>query len=164
MAWRTLAAVVAVALVAAYAVGSGRWVATGSTWYLSLAQPAWQPPPWVFGLIWPYNFTMLAVLGVVISLRAPGSRVTLWLVALAASAAFAVAWAYLFYGPHALVAAAVSLSIAAVLTGVLTWVAAERSGWALLAMAPYQVWVVLAATLSWGYVALQGADDTGVGR
>ncbi|MBU6148517.1 MAG: tryptophan-rich sensory protein [Actinomycetales bacterium] len=164
MAWRTLAAVAAVALVVAYAVGSGRWVSTGSTWYLSLAQPAWQPPPWVFGVIWPYNFTMLAVLGVVISLRAPAGRVALWLVALAASAAFAVAWAYLFYGPHALLAAAVSLSLAAVITGVLTWVAAERSGWALLAIAPYQVWVVLAASLSWGYVALHGAGATGVTR
>ena len=32
------------ALVVAYAIGSGRWVSAGSSWYLSLEQPAWQPP------------------------------------------------------------------------------------------------------------------------
>lgn len=156
MAWRVLAAAAAVGLVLAYAVGSGLWVQSGSAWSLALTQPAWQPPGWVFGLIWPYNFLVLAVIGVGLALRSPAGPVLMWLVALAASAAFAVTWAYLFYGPHALLAAALSLSAAALITGVLTWTAWSASPWAGLAITPYQVWVVLAASLSWGYLALAG--------
>jgi tryptophan-rich sensory protein len=62
--WRLAAAVAAVGLVVLYAFGSGRWVATGSSWYQSLEQPSWQPPGAVFGLAWTYNFLALGVVGV----------------------------------------------------------------------------------------------------
>ena len=48
--------VIGIALVVFYAVGSGLWVNTGDNWYRSLNAPTWQPPNWVFGVIWPYNF------------------------------------------------------------------------------------------------------------
>jgi hypothetical protein len=46
---------------AIYAIGSGRMVATDAAWYRSLPRLAWQPPSFVFGIIWPYNFAMLVV-------------------------------------------------------------------------------------------------------
>ena len=39
---RVLTAAAAIAVVVGYAVGSGRWVSTGSAWYLSIDQPAWR--------------------------------------------------------------------------------------------------------------------------
>lgn len=152
--WRIAAAVAAVALVVLYAIGSGRWVATGSAWYQALEQPAWQPPGAVFGLAWTYNFVVLAVVGVAISLGAPALRVAVFLAVLGATIALAIGWAYLFYVPHALVPAAVALTACALLTLVPVVLAfAERPwlGWILL---PYQVWLVIATSLSWGYVAL----------
>jgi len=49
------------AIIAIYAIGSGRLVTTDTQWYRSLSKPAWQPPGIVVGLIWPYNFAMLIV-------------------------------------------------------------------------------------------------------
>jgi translocator protein len=154
VAWRIAAVVVAVTLVVLYAFGSGRWVSTGSTWYQSLAQPAWQPPGAVFGLAWTYNFIALAVVGVAMSLGAPAARVVVFLTVLGVTIALAIGWAYLFYVPHALVGAAVALTACALLTVVpLVLAFAERPwlGWALV---PYQAWLVIATSLSWGYVAL----------
>jgi tryptophan-rich sensory protein len=152
--WRIAAAVAAVTLVVLYAVGSGRWVATGSAWYQALEQPAWQPPGAVFGLAWTYNFVVLAVVGVVMSVHAPAGRVAVFLGTLGLTIVLAIGWAYLFYVPHALVPAAVALTACAALT-VVPLVAAftERPwlGWILL---PYQAWLVIAASLSWGYVSL----------
>lgn len=152
--WRIAAAGAAIGLVVVYAIGSGRWVGTGSSWYQSLEQPAWQPPGAVFGLAWTYNFIALAVVGVAMSLGAPGGRVAAFLAALALTIALAIGWAYLFYVPHALVPAAVALTACALLTLVpLALAFADRPwlGWVLL---PYQAWLVVAASLSWGYVAL----------
>ena len=154
MTWRLVASVGAVALVVIYAVGSARWVSTNPGWYAGLARPAWQPPDVVFGLIWPYNFVALAVVGVVVAQRGSPTAVTAWLVVGAASVACALAWAYLFYVPHRLGAAAVALAGAALLTAALvglTW-SVTRGG--ALALVPYLVWVCLATSLAFGYARL----------
>ena len=53
---KNLWAVLGVAIVFVYIIGSGLWVNTGDGWYRSLNAPSWQPPPAIFGIIWPYNF------------------------------------------------------------------------------------------------------------
>lgn len=152
--WRIVAIVAVVVLVVGYAVMSGVWVGTDTSWYRSLVQPSWQPPSWVFGLIWPYNFIALATVGAVIAGRAPALRVGVLIVFLLASIGVALVWAYLFYVPHELTTAAIALSAAAVLT-VPILVIAFLTGplWGAL-LIPYQVWLILAASLSWGYVRL----------
>ena len=157
MAWRIVAAVAVVILVIVYAVGSGRWVSTGSAWYLSLEQPWWQPPSWVFGLIWPYNFVAIGVVGSVIAWNAAPARVIAVLVLLAVTVAFALTWAYLFYVPHQLTGAAIALTLTAVLTLPITVFAFAERWWLGAMLIPYQVWVALAASLSWGYVVKAGA-------
>jgi translocator protein len=151
---RIAAAVVAVGLVVVYAAGSGRWVSTGSAWYQSLTQPAWQPPGAVFGLAWTYNFTALGVVGVAMSLGAPAARVAVFLAALSLTIALAIGWAYLFYVPHALVGAAVALTACALLNLVPLALAFAERPWLGLVLVPYQAWLVIATSLSWGYVAL----------
>lgn len=154
--WRVASAVVAVALVVGYAIGSGRWVSTGSAWYLSLQQPAWQPPPAVFGLAWTYNFLALAVVGVAMAAWAGPARVTGFLVSLAVTVVLAIAWAYLFYVPHNLVAAAVALTACALLTVIPVLLAFGERTWLGLVLLPYLLWLAIATSLSWGYVALDG--------
>jgi benzodiazapine receptor len=65
----------------------------------------------------------------------------------------AITWAYLFYVPHELTAAAAALTAAAVLTISITVIAFSQQLWMGLLLVPYQVWLFLAASLSWGYVA-----------
>lgn len=156
MTWRVIAVAAVIVTIVVYAVGSGVWVSTGSAWYLALEKPGWQPPPWVFGVIWPYNFVALAVVGSVIAWSAVPARVIAVVVLLAATVALAIAWAYLFYGPHELTWAALALTSAAVLTLPITVIAFAERWWLGLLLVPYQVWVAVAASLSWGYVAKAG--------
>lgn len=157
MTGRALAVGAVILIVIIYAVGSGVWVSTGSTWYLALDKPAWQPPSWIFGVIWPYNFAAIAVAGSVIALNAEPARVVTVLALLTVTVALAIAWAYLFYVPHELTWAAVALTATAALTVPIVVIAFAERWWLGALLVPYQVWVALAASLSWGYVAKGGA-------
>ena len=151
---RIAIAAAGVVTVAIYALGSGYWVSSDSGWYRSLTQPSWQPPDWVFGVIWPYNFIVLGIVSVIISRQANLLQATMWLVFFALSVTAALAWSYLFYVPHNLPAAATSLVLTAVLTlpiVVITFQTQALYGWLLL---PYQLWVITASTLSIGYSQL----------
>lgn len=140
-------------LLALYVVGSGLWVRSGDAWYRSLERPAWQPPDVVFGLIWPYNFAMLGVVGTLVVLNLAGGRLV-WLGAFALSVSGALAWAYLFYVQQSPGASAWALGFAAVCTVPMVVVAFRYSQWAGIAMIPYLVWLSLATSLAVGYAAL----------
>lgn len=151
----------AVGLVIVYGVFSARWVGADTDWYRSLEQPWWQPPPFVFGVVWPYNFVVLIVVGITIALNASVMRSTVFLGFLAVSVAFALTWAYQFYVPHNLVLAAWALSAAALLTVPILIAAFTERIWMGLILVPYQIWLVIAASLSWGYVVLDQAGPKG---
>lgn len=153
-AGRTALAVTGVVLVLVYAAGSALWVETNSTWYSGLKRPPWQPPDVVFGLIWPYNFTVLGFALVLITQRLSMPESLLALGCFAVSVAAALTWSYLFYVPHHLGPSAAALALTTVLTIpvlVLTFRASLVTG-ALLV--PYQVWVGVATSLAWGYARL----------
>ena len=154
MNFRNSASVIGIAFVLTYAIGSGLWVNTGDGWYRNLNQPSWQPPDFIFGLIWPYNFVVLGIAAVVISQRASKPVVAIYLLLFAASVASALVWAYQFYRPHNLVAASIALAVTVLLTVPMTITLFTVSVPVALAVVPYQVWVAVAATLSWRYSQL----------
>jgi len=63
-------------------------------------------------------------------------------------------WAYQFYVPHNLQIASISLAAVAVLTIPLLVIAFRNVGLTALLLIPYQIWVILAATLSFNYYKL----------
>lgn len=136
-----------IVLVAIYAFGSGLWVNTGDNWYRNLNAPSWQPPDWIFGVIWPYNFIVLAYIGWLLTSKA-------WLTIFAITIVLALTWAYQFYVPHNLQIASISLAAVAVLTIPLLVIAFRNVGLTALLLIPYQIWVILAATLSFNYYKL----------
>lgn len=151
MEFKTVAAAIGILLVFIYAFGSGTWTSSSPGWYASLNRPPWQPPDFVFGLIWPYNFILLGISAVRISNTLSRNEVIVWLSCFALSVIAALSWAYNFYVPHNLQFAAFSLSATALLTLpliFLTFRASVALGFALL---PYQIWVTVATTLAWGY-------------
>ncbi len=137
--------------VVVYAGLASRWVSSDPGWYASLVKPSWQPPDWVFGVAWPYNFLALAVAGVALALTAPTSTSLPWLGLLVASSAGALTWAYLFYVPHRLAAAAIALAAAAALAWVLAAVAWRVEPWMGYALAPYALWLSVATSLAVGF-------------
>jgi tryptophan-rich sensory protein len=154
MTFRTSASVIGIALVLIYAIGSGLWVNTGDSWYANLNRPSWQPPGFIFGLIWPYNFIVLGIAAVVISQRASKPIVAIYLALFALSVVSALVWAYQFYRPHNLVAASIALTVTVLLTVPMTITLFTVSVPVALAVVPYQVWVAVASTISWGYSKL----------
>lgn len=156
--FRNASAVIGFALVFLYAIGSGLWVKTGDNWYINLIKPSWQPPDFIFGLIWPYNFIILGVAVLTVAQRASKPVTLIYLLFFAASVACALLWAFQFYQPHNFTAAAIALTATAVLTIPMMIVLFSISIPMALAVAPYQVWVAIAATLSWSFRALNSAN------
>jgi len=150
---RNVVGVVGTVIIAIYAIGSSRWVATDAQWYRSLAKPAWQPPSSVFGIIWPYNFIMLITATWLVAGRLSTAYQLIWLISLTLSVTAALTWAWLFYGPHLLLASGFALVIATVLTIPLLVIAFRVSPLLGIAFLPYQLWLAVATSLAFGYAA-----------
>jgi tryptophan-rich sensory protein len=151
---KSLLSVIGVATVFVYAIGSGLWVNTGDNWYRSLNQPPWQPPDFIFGLIWPYNFVVLGIAAVTVSNQLSTTRAIVYLSIFALSVVFALTWAYQFYRPHNLFAASIALALVAILTLPMLYFIYQASLGVFLATIPYQLWVITAAYLSYNYAKL----------
>jgi len=150
---RNVVGVLGTVIVAIYAIGSGRMVATDAEWYRSLPRPAWQPPSGVFGIIWPYNFAMLVVATWLVASRLTNTSQVVWLISLALSVTAALTWAWLFYGPHLLLASGFALVFATVFTIPLLVIAFRVSPVLGLAFLPYQLWLAVATSLAFGYAS-----------
>ena len=151
---RNVVGVLGTVIIAIYAIGSGRMVATDAEWYRSLPRPAWQPPSSVFGIIWPYNFAMLVTATWLVASRLSSGNQMIWLLSLALSVTAALTWAWLFYGPHAILASGFALVLATVLTIPLLVIAFRVSPVLGFAFLPYQLWLAVATSLAFGYAAL----------
>ena len=148
-----IAAVIGILFVFIYAFGSGIWVSSSPGWYSSLNRPSWQPPSAFIGLIWPYNFAVLGIASYQVSRTLTRFENVTWLAFFGLSIAAALTWAYQFYVPHNFLYASLALTSAALLTLpmlLLTFRASLAMG---LLLVPYQIWVAIAASLAWGYLA-----------
>ena len=150
---RNVVGVLGTVIIAIYAIGSGRLVATDAEWYRSLPRPAWQPPSSVFGIIWPYNFAMLVTATWLVANRLSTGNQMIWLLSLALSVTAALTWAWLFYGPHLLLASGFALVLATVFTIPLLVIAFRVSPVLGLAFLPYQLWIAVATSLAFSYAS-----------
>ena len=153
MDFKLIAAVIGILFVFIYAFGSGIWVSSSPGWYSTLNRPSWQPPSAFIGLIWPYNFAVLGIASYQVSRSLNRIENVTWLAFFGLSISAALTWAYQFYVPHNFLYASLALTSAALLTLpvlLLTFRASLAMG---LLLVPYQIWVAIAASLAWGYLA-----------
>ena len=153
MDFKLIAAAIGILFVFIYAFGSGSWVSSSPGWYSTLNRPSWQPPSAFIGLIWPYNFAVLGIASYQVSRSLTRIENVTWLVFFGLSIAAALTWAYQLYVPHNFLYASLALTSAALLTLpilLLTFRASLAMG---LLLVPYQIWVAIAASLAWGYLA-----------
>ena len=150
---RNVVGVLGTVIIAIYVIGSGRMVATDAQWYQSLSKPSWQPPSSVFGIIWPYNFAMLITATWLVASRLSNTNQLVWLISLALSVVSALTWAWLFYGPHLVLASGFALILATVFTIPLLVIAFRVSPVLGFAFLPYQLWLAVATSLAFGYAA-----------
>ena len=151
---KSLLSVTGVVIVFVYAIGSGLWVNTGDNWYRLLNQPSWQPPDFIFGLIWPYNFVILGFASVAVANKLSTANAIVYLSIFALSVAAALTWAYQFYRPHNLYAASIALAVVAILTLPMLYFIYQASVPLFFATIVYQLWVITATYLSFTYARL----------
>lgn len=158
--WKPVAAAAGVA--AGVAVLGGTLTDLGP-WYQSLKQPGWKPPDWLFGPAWTLIYAC-CVAAFVIAWRGAASleegqrRATReWLIGLFALNGFLnVVWSLLFFRlkrPDWAAIEAVALWLSIVLLIVFTARWARPSA---LLLAPYLVWVSIAAALTWAVAKMNG--------
>jgi tryptophan-rich sensory protein len=151
--FKLIASAIGILFVFIYAFGSGIWVSSSPGWYSSLNRPSWQPPSALIGLIWPYNFTVLGIASYQVSKSLTRFENITWLVFFGLSIAAALTWAYQFYVPHNFLFASIALTSAALLTLPVLLLAFRASLAMGLLLVPYQIWVAIAASVAWGYLA-----------
>ena len=151
---KTILVITNISLVAIYAIGSGLWVNSGDDFYRSLKRPFWQPPDYLFGIAWPYNFLVLIIAGIVIANSASNLFRLSYTIAFAFSVITALVWAHSFYIQHNLILAAISLAVTALLTVPMVAIAFQTDWKIGLALLPYQLWLIVATSLSVGYKVL----------
>lgn len=133
-------------------------------WYAALAKPAFQPPGWMFGLVWTTLYTMLGISLAAILNEPPSDRRrdALWL--FGGQLLLNFAWSPLFFGAHmidaALLVIVVMLLMAAVAANYFRRLRAV-AGWLML---PYLGWLCLATALNYETGRLNpGADAAPLG-
>ncbi len=135
--------VVLLGLLSSYVSGSGQ-----TAWYEALDKPSFQPPSWLFGIVWPVLYGLIG-LALAMVVNARGSRWRgLAIGAFLAQLVLNLLWSPLFFGMNqvstALLAILLMLALAAVTT-CLFW--RVRKAAAIL-MLPYLAWLVFATALN----------------
>jgi tryptophan-rich sensory protein len=105
-------------------------------------------------LIWPYSFVVLGITAVLVSHRLSTLTASIYLTIFALSVAAALTWAYQFFGPHNLKAAAIALTVLSSLTIFMVIIAARASVPVAIALVVYQLWVITATAVGWAFVRL----------
>ena len=156
----TIPAIVVVGSLMGYLSNSG----FEQGWYAELRKPSFQPPSWMFGVVWTGLYTLLGI-ALAIILREPTSkdrRDALWL--FGGQLVLNFAWSPVFFGLHMMEMALVLLVVMLVMA-----LAAARyfrklnalSGWLML---PYLLWLCLAVALNYETGRLNaGADAAPLG-
>ena len=150
---RNIVGFLGTAIIAIYIFGSGRLVTTDQQWYRTLLKPSWQPPSYVIGLIWPYNFALLIAATWVVASRLSSTHQLVWLISLALSVAAALVWAWLFFKLHSLPASAIALVLASLFTIPLLVISFRASPALGIAFVPYQLWLAVATSLAFSYAS-----------
>jgi len=156
----TVPAIVMVGLLMGYLSNSG----FENGWYAVLQKPSFQPPAWMFGVVWTTLYTLIGI-ALALVLREPPSnqrRDALWL--FGGQLALNFAWSPVFFGMHmidvALVIIAAMLAMALV-AAIYFRRLNSLSGWLML---PYLLWLCLATALNYETGKLNpGADAAPLG-
>ncbi len=122
----------------------------GNRWFAMLDKPAFTPPGFVFAIVWPIVYLLIAI-ALAIILHARGARgrglaITLFLVQLLCN----YAWSPLFFAAHEVTLAFYLIVVILALTVATTVLFARIRPIAAWLMLPYLAWLAFASTLAFG--------------
>ena len=140
----TVPAIVIVGSLMGYLSNSG----FSNDWYAALQKPSFQPPAWMFGVVWTTLYTLLGI-ALAMVLNAPPSkerRDAMWL--FGGQLALNFAWSPIFFAAHAM---QIALGVIVVMAALAAFTAGQFRRIRPLAgylMVPYLLWLCFAATLN----------------
>ena len=127
------------------------WVSNsgyGNAWFDGLAKPAFMPPGWVFGVVWPVLYALLGFALALILAEPPTDKRRKALIIFFAQLALNFAWSPIFFAAHAIQPA---LGVIVVMAGLAALAAGQFRRIRPLAgylMLPYLLWLCFAAALN----------------
>lgn len=137
--------------------GLGGLMTDIGAWYLSLKQPAWKPPDWLFGPAWTLIFAFAAASGVTAWRAAPDRTSREWLLALFALNGFLnVLWSLLYFRLRRPDWALMEVGFLGLSVVLLMLVLGRYARKASALLVPYLLWIVFAGLLNWATVRLNG--------
>ena len=129
----------------------------GNGWFDALQKPAFMPPGWAFGVVWPILYALLGIAVAMIIAEPPSDRRRLALILFFVQLALNFAWSPLFFALH-------DIRLAKYVIFLMAVIAAGAAGQFLrlrrpagLLMVPYLAWLIFAATLNSTIEALNPA-------
>ncbi|MEO1090597.1 MAG: TspO/MBR family protein [Pseudomonadota bacterium] len=123
-------------------------------WYQALKKPWWNPPNWVFPVVWTPLYAMIAVAGWFVWLEAGFAGAALPLTFYVLQLILNALWSALFFGAKRIdwALTEVGLLWLAIATCVVTFWPISQA--AALLMLPYLLWVTIAAYLNYTVLKL----------
>ena len=125
------------------------------TWYASLAKPSFTPPNWLFAPVWTALFILMGIALYLVwskGLKAKGVKTALEIFGI--QFALNVLWSFLFFGLRSPLYGFVEIIVLwfAILATIVSFYRISRPAAYLLA--PYIIWVTIAAALNYSILVL----------
>jgi tryptophan-rich sensory protein len=125
-----------------------------TTWFNTLVRPSWAPPNWIIGPIWNVLFVLMAIAFYIIWTQPDGPlkkrAMNLYLIQLGLN----VVWSCSFFGLQSLLTGAIAIIVlwVFILLTIVSFRKVNRTAaWLML---PYIIWVTIAASVNFGFLAL----------
>ena len=141
----------AVALTVSLGTGLVGGLATASsvtTWYTTLAKPAWTPPGWLFGPVWTLLYVLMGIAAWLVWRRAEEGRARCPLLLFALQLLLNAGWSFLFFGLRSPGLALIEILLLWIAIAATLWAFARVRGGAARLLVPYLAWVSFAAALN----------------
>ena len=149
MVGRILSVIIIVAFVVLVALIGSHFSSMNRDWYEALNKPSFQPPNWVFGVVWTALFILFAISLILIWNSRPHTSLHYAIMAAAVLNGFLnVFWSYLFFGSRLIFPAiydALLLFLSVIFLIIAAWPISRLASFLLV---PYALWTAFATCLT----------------
>jgi tryptophan-rich sensory protein len=131
--------------------GASGWLSNsgyGNPWFDALVKPAFMPPGWVFGVVWPVLYALIGIAVAMILAEPPSPRRQAALTFFGIQLVLNFAWSPIIFAGHDISLANIVIFVMAVVAAIAARLFLKIRREAGLLMIPYLAWLVFAATLN----------------
>ena len=120
----------------------------GNAWFAALEKPAFMPPGWLFGVVWPVLYLLMGLALAMVLAQPPSDRRRNALLLFFTQLALNFAWSPVFFAGHDIALAKMMIYLMAAIAAVAAGQFFRLHRVAGLLLIPYLAWLVFAAALN----------------